>query len=190
MRLKDEKKHEAIVRSTIRLVSEIGFPYCSISKIAGAAQVSPATIYCYYNNKEHLILSIYIHVKKKISEGVLSGVDYEAPVRDILRQVWFNIFSFVESNPDDFRYLEQFSNSPYRESIQKHEVEKYFTTLTEVILGAVEQKIIKDVPMEVLLTFMIRTAYFLANEWRCEHFHKTEDNIDAAFTLAWDAVKY
>ena len=62
MRLRDEKKKEAIFDATIALVNEIGFAEASTAKIAKAANVSPATIYIYYKDKQDLLTSIYIEV--------------------------------------------------------------------------------------------------------------------------------
>ena len=69
MRIKDENKQEAIRQATIKLVNEIGFASCSVSKIAKEADVSPATLYIYYKNKEDLIVSTYIDIKTKIKHG-------------------------------------------------------------------------------------------------------------------------
>ena len=63
MRQKDELKQDAIIHATVRLVNEIGFAASSVSKIAKAANVSPATIYIYYKNKEDLLVSTYISIK-------------------------------------------------------------------------------------------------------------------------------
>ena len=66
MRYKDELKQEAIIQATINLVNEIGFAASSVAKIARVAEVSPATIYIYYENKEDLLISTYIRIKQKM----------------------------------------------------------------------------------------------------------------------------
>ena len=54
MRYKDEAKQDAIIEATVKLVNQIGFAATSTSKIAKKANVSSATIYIYYKNKEDL----------------------------------------------------------------------------------------------------------------------------------------
>ncbi|MCK4754383.1 MAG: helix-turn-helix transcriptional regulator, partial [Calditrichia bacterium] len=66
MRVKDEFKQDALFNATVKLVNEIGFVAASVSKIAKEANVSPATIYIYYKNKDDLLVSTYIEIKKKI----------------------------------------------------------------------------------------------------------------------------
>ena len=62
MRLQDENKKAAIFHATIKLVNEIGFASASIAKIAN---VSPATIYIYYKNKDDLLVSIFVDIQLK-----------------------------------------------------------------------------------------------------------------------------
>ena len=71
MRVKDELKQDALFKATIKLVNEIGFVASSVSKIAREADVSPATIYVYYKNKEDLLVSTYINIKQTLSDEIL-----------------------------------------------------------------------------------------------------------------------
>ena len=64
MRVKDDIKQDALFEATVKLVNEIGFAASSVSKIAKEAGVSPATLYVYYKNKEDLLVSTYIEIKK------------------------------------------------------------------------------------------------------------------------------
>ena len=82
MRHKDDNKREAIRNAAIELITTIGFADTSMSKIAKAANVSPATIYVYFENKEDLLNQIYLMVKREISEAMLAGYDDGLPVED------------------------------------------------------------------------------------------------------------
>ena len=64
MRTKDDVKQEALVEATVKLVNQIGFAASSVAKIAKEAGVSPATLYIYYKNKEDLLVSTYVEIKK------------------------------------------------------------------------------------------------------------------------------
>ena len=59
MRRKDFEKEQRVKAAVIKLILEEGFEGASISKIARAAGVSPATVYIYYDNKEQMLSSIY-----------------------------------------------------------------------------------------------------------------------------------
>lgn len=189
MRHKDEAKQEAIIRATVKLVNEIGFVSSSVSKIAREANVSPATLYIYYENKEDLLVSTYIDIKRRMSEAALEGFDDGLPIRDIIKKLWFNLFRFIADNPGDFQYTEQFGNSPYSSLIDKSEVEKHFAPMVEIIQRGIRQKIIKDVPLQVLQIFILYPILILANPRLCVDFDCDEQSIETAFDMAWDAIK-
>lgn len=189
MRVKDELKQEAIIHATVKLVNEIGFVASSVSKIAKEANVSPATIYIYYKNKEDLLVSTYVSIKQKMGQAVLRDFDSTLPIRDIVRRLWFNMFDYISHHRALFQFTEQFSNSPFITLVNKKEVEKSFLPMINVLRKGIEQKIIKDVEHDILAAFIFYPVFILSNSMLCAGFEKTEKNIETAFTMAWDAVK-
>jgi AcrR family transcriptional regulator len=189
MRVKDEFKQDALFNATVKLVNEIGFVSSSVSKIAHEAQVSPATIYVYYKNKEDLLVSTYVAIKKKLSIAMLHDFDPALPIRDIFRRVWLNMFQYISKYPGYFHFTEQFANSPYSELVNKEEVEKSFEPLFRVLQKGIDQKIIKNVSFDILTAFMFYPIYSLSNKRLCAGFEQNKKNIETAFTLAWDAIK-
>ena len=189
MRKKDDEKEAALFEATVKLVNEIGFASSSVSKIAKEAGVSPATIYVYYKNKEDLLVSTYIEIKLDLSNALLRDFNDNLPIRDILRNVWFNMFEFISSNLEYYKFVEQFSNSPFSSLINREEVEQYFVPIVEVLQKGIEQKIIKNVNFDILTAFMYVPITVLANPVKFPDFELSEENIETAFTLAWDAIK-
>jgi len=189
MRTKDDEKEAALFEATVKLVNEIGFASSSVSKIAREAGVSPATIYVYHKNKEDLLVSTYIEIKLDLSKAMLSGFNDKLPIRDIFRNVWFNMFEYISNNLEYYKFAEQFSNSPYSSLVNKQEVEQYFDPLIKVLQSGIEQKIIKNVNLDILTAFMFYPITVLANPGLCQDFELNAENIETAFTLAWDAIK-
>jgi len=189
MRTKDDKKEAALFEATVKRVNEIGFASSSVSKIAKEAGVSPATIYVYYKNKEDLLVSTYIEIKLNLSKALLRDFNDKLPIRDILRNVWFNMFEYISNNLEYQKFAEQFANSPYTSLVNKKEVEQYFDPLIKVLQRGIEQKIIKNVNFEILTAFMFYPITVLSNPRLCQDFELNEENIETAFRLAWDAIK-
>lgn len=189
MRNKDEAKREEIIRATVKLVNEIGFASSSVAKIAEEADVSPATIYIYFKNKEELLVTTYVEMKQLLGRALLKDFDETRPPRDILRTFWFNGVEFMSKNRDFFQYSEQFSNSPYASLVDAREVDKYFEPLLKVLERGKSQKIIKDVPFDVLAAFVFYPITFLSKTIVRTNIKMNEENIDRSFTLAWDAIK-
>lgn len=189
MRTRDDKKQEALYLATIKLVNEIGFASSSVSKIAKEAGVSPATLYVYFKNKEDLLVSTYVEIKLGMGSAILEGFDEFAPIHDTLLRVWRNMFACVSANPEEFYYTEQFSNSPYSDLVDKARVSEAFEPLLRVIEKGIQQKIIKNVSLDILGAFMFHPIMVLANPKHCSAFEPTNENIEVAFRMAWDALR-
>ena len=189
MRKRDDKKQEALLLATITVVNEIGFAASSVAKIAKEAGVSPATLYVYFKNKDDLLVSTYLEIKLGMGAAMLEGFDEDLPVHDIFHRVWHNTFAYVRENQAEFRYAEQFSNSPYSEQVDKLRIQESFEPLLRVVQKAIEQKIIKDASLDVLGAFLINPIMVLANPNHCETFEPTGENIELAFRMAWDALR-
>ena len=189
MRTKDGEKVAALFEAAVKLVNEIGFASSSVSKIAKEASVSPATIYVYYKSKEDLLVSTYIEIKLDLSKALLRDINDKLPIRDILRNVWVNMFEYISDNLEYCKFVEQFSKSPYSSLVNKHEVEQYFVPLIKVLQTGIEQKIIKNVNFDILTAFMYHPITVLANPGLSPNFELNKENIETAFTLAWDAIK-
>lgn len=189
MRIKDIQKQEAIIEATVELVNEIGFASSSVAKIAKKANVSPATLYIYYKNKEDLLVSTYIEIKKKLSDALLKDFDNTNPFRDILFTFWKNAFEFIDNNRKLYQYAEQFSNSPYSDIVDHKELEKHFEPFFKVLQNGIDQKVIKNVSYDILSTFIFYPIMILSNPKMCRKTEVNENVVETSFNLAWDAIK-
>lgn len=189
MRTKDDQKREALFEATVKLVNEIGFASSSVSKIAKEANVSPSTIYVFFKNKEDLLVSTYMELKRRMSAALLDDFDDSLPIRDIMKGVWLSTFSYISSNPDCYDYLEQFANSPYSSLVDRAAVERHFVPILDVLESGVQQKIIKDVDRHFHAAFMFAPISHLANSRLCHGLEMSAEGLETAFTMAWDAIK-
>lgn len=189
MRLQDENKKAAIFYATIKLVNEIGFVAASVAKIAKEANVSPATLYIYYKNKEDLLVSIAVDIQQKKNSLGMKGFDESAPLKESLRKLWHNSFKFVSQNGDLLQYLDQFLNSPYSDLLEDSQDAAGFQHLYAAFESATKEKIIKKVDVNLLTAFIFPPIAKLANSKTRGGFKMTRKNIESAFEMAWDAIK-
>ena len=66
IRQKSDKKRASLLKATMKLVNNQGFHAAPMSKIAKMAEMSPATIYIYFENKQDLINQLYLEVKNLV----------------------------------------------------------------------------------------------------------------------------
>lgn len=189
MKIQDEKKKEAIFDATIKLVNKIGFAAASVAKIAKEANVSPATIYIYHKSKEDLLTSIYIELKRKKSSASMEGFDESAPLKESLRNLWSNSFKFVSEHEDYLQYIEQFTNSPYNDRVDDTKGGEIFQPFLAALDAAAKERIIKEVDSDILAAFIFHPITILSNIRASRNFRVTRKNIEAAFEMAWDAIR-
>jgi len=67
------------------LISERGFHGTPMSMIADKAGVGAGTIYRYFENKEDLILQLYLEIKRETGKALLAGYSEELPLRERFR---------------------------------------------------------------------------------------------------------
>ena len=188
MRTKCEEKQEALFEATVKLVNEIGFAASSVAKIAKEANVSAATLYIYYKNKEDLLVSTYLAIKRHTSKAILKDFGARQPIRDIHEKAWFNMFRYTMEHSHYFHFAEQFTNSPYADLIDLEEVDSYFEPIIQALQKGIDQKIIKNVSIDILKAFIYYPVVVLSNTRICRDFKICEDNMKTTFGLAWDAI--
>ena len=91
-RVKSNEKRIALLNATLSLVINNGFHDAPMSKIAKLAEVSPATIYIYFENKQDLINQLYLELKATFSTQAFKNYDVNQPIKESFQQIWFNGF--------------------------------------------------------------------------------------------------
>lgn len=189
MRVKDSQKQAALQGATVRVVNEIGFAASSVSKIAKAAKVSPATLYTYFENKDELIVSTYLAVMDRMSAAIFRNLSPELKVKDALLTVWRATFRYIQEQREEFLYTEQFAKSPYMQRLKLEDVKAIYGPLIAVLRQGMEQKLLKDVHIHFHILYFLYPATTLANPGCCHTMPIQEETIETAFRMTWDAIK-
>lgn len=112
MRKKDDEKQQNIKRSVVQLILQEGFQGTSISKIAKAAGVSPATVYIYYENKEEMLRDIYQEYAEEIFDFILPQLIPEMSGEKLIDVLIRQYYHYIKENEEIFHFVEQFSSCP------------------------------------------------------------------------------
>lgn len=187
VRHKDDNKHQAICDAAIRLINENGFADTSMSKIAKAANVSPATIYVYFENKEDLLNKIYLFAKKEMSLTLLEGVSENLSVEESFNVIWHNFYRYATQNPVRFSFTEQFANSPLVEGC-KEESAAFFMPFLALFERGKKEKIFKDISILIFGAFAFAPLIGLIKEQLKNNNVLDEENLKTIYEIAWDAV--
>ena len=187
MRTRDQKKYDAIVNASIELTNKLGFSGISISKIAKEANVSPATIYIYFENKEDLLTVIYRDIRKKAGESVLTNINANMSIQEQFNAIWFNSFSFYLKHPEYIQYREQFEQTKMMKEVQNDEIElnKYIIRL---LTKGIEDGRIRNLPIPLLISFAFVPIVTLVRLHCSDVLRMDEKEITNACNIAWKAI--
>ncbi|SDS59313.1 DNA-binding transcriptional regulator, AcrR family [Gillisia sp. Hel1_33_143] len=186
---KSQLKREALVKATINLVNNNGFHATPMSKIAKMANVSPATIYLYFENKQDLINKVYIQVKTAFTEYAFK--DY-APTMDVevgFKVIWNNIANFKLSDVDEAFFLSQCDNTPMVDEDSRQEGLKHLQPLLDLWQRGIDEKKIKPLSAYLLYAYTVYPVAFLMNMQQRDILKMDSKSLEDAYTAAWDSIK-
>ena len=190
--MKSFVKRDEIMAVAMSLLAENGFHRVPMSMIAARANVAVGTIYIYFNGKDELITELFMELENKIVATIREGFPTEGPIRERFLFLTGKILRFLTDNPLDFRYLEQFMNSPYGISMRRDRLldknghDDIFMTLFE---EAIAEHVVKDMPISSLFSLSIGPLIFLARDHILGFVTLDETLIRQTAEACWDAVK-
>lgn len=125
-------KRNALINATIKLVNNNGFHATPMSKIAKMANVSPATIYLYFKNKQDLVNKTYLDVKTKYTMFAFETYDDKLPVKVGFEIIWKRIADFKLNECENAMFLAQCDNTPMIDEEIRQEGIKHLQPLLDL----------------------------------------------------------
>lgn len=186
---KSQLKRDALVKATISLVNNSGFHATPMSKIAKMANVSPATIYLYFENKQDLVNQVYIEVKSEYSSFAFKNYDTSMPVEAGFEKIWKNIAQYKLKEVDKALFLSQCDNTPMVDEESRQEGLKHLQPLLELWERGKKEGIIKPLSPYLLYSFTIYPISFLVNIKNRELCTIDTKALSEAFEAAWNSIK-
>lgn len=169
MRPKSVEKEEAIRTIALQMIAEEGLENLSMQKLAKAANVSPRTIYIKYENKEDLLIKLFIEeVLGAYETAALENFKPDLPYADGVRRLWVNTFSYLSSNPHHFALMQYGKSSPLLyKAYQQADIRQgdYFKPVHQFLKHHAQQGTIPDFPLDVHRAMMFSPLMDLVNEY-------------------------
>lgn len=183
-------KRNALVKATIDLVNNNGFHATPMSKIAKMANVSPATIYLYFDNKQDLVNKVYLEVKTAYTHFAFATYHETMTVKEGFEVIWKGIADFKLKEVQKALFLSQCDNTPVIDEPSRQEGIKHLQPLLDVWKRGKEEKIIKPLADYLLYAYTINPLSFLMLMQQRDAFKITDKIIEEGYQAAWDAIKY
>ncbi|MEZ2338299.1 TetR/AcrR family transcriptional regulator [Mucilaginibacter sp. RCC_168] len=178
MRPRDENKEQLIRQKAIELIVNNGLDGFSISKLAKAAAVSPATIYIYYEDKDDLITRLCIDVAWKMMEFSFKDFSPEMDFADGLKIQWLNRMKYFSSFPTEMEFIEIMRYSHYYEKVSKAITVNFGAVLGPFMENSIKRKQLIPLPFEVYWSLAFAPLYQLI-----KYHHQGKSYVNNKFEL-------
>jgi TetR/AcrR family transcriptional regulator, repressor of fatR-cypB operon len=185
-------KRDEIVRAALELIAEQGFHDAPMAIIANRAGVAAGTIYRYFENKDVLINELYREVEEKLYAVLLEGYATEKPFRERFLHLGTTLLRYFIENPLDFKYLEQFHNSPYGVAFRRDKIfgkMEGCDVFRELFEDGVSREIVKDLPLVILFALAFGPLVAVARDHILRFVTLDELLIDRTIEACWDGIR-
>jgi AcrR family transcriptional regulator len=185
-------KREDIMRAALELMAEQGFHGAPMAMVADRARVGAGTIYRYFENKDVLIAELYRDLKRRIYEVILQRYAPDESIRERLFHLATALLRYFTEHPLDFRFLEQFHNSPYGAEFRrdlilgKKDVNDPFRQLLE---EGISRQVLKDLPLILIFALMFGPLLAVARDHVLGFITLDEALILRTIEACWDGIK-
>lgn len=182
-------KRNALINATITLVNNSGFHATPMSKIAKMANVSPATIYLYFENKQDLVNKTYIEVKAQYTAYAFANYSPTMAVEEGFEHIWKRIADFKLNASENAMFLAQCDNTPIIDEPSLQAGIKHLQPLLDLWERGKKEGLIKPVSDYLLYAYAINPLSFLMITQKRGAFQLDKQQIEEAYQLAWSSIK-
>lgn len=182
-------KRNALIKATIELVNNNGFHATPMSKIAKMANVSPATIYLYFENKQDLVNKTYIEVKAQYTAFAFANYSEDLSVEKGFELIWKRIADFKLNEGENAMFLAQCDNTPIIDEPSLQEGIKHLQPLLDLWKRGKQEGLIKPISDYLLYAYAINPLSFLMMTQKRSDFKLDDTHLEAAYQAAWDSIK-
>jgi len=188
MRVKDEEKIPRIYNAAIRIINRNGFEGCSMSKIAREADIAPATIYLYFENKDDMLKKLFIHVKTGIGHSYFTDNSELAVSKGTFRNIWFNHYQYIINNIEEYIFLENFSNSPLLTHIEREYTLDYCPVFDSLFKRSKEAGLLQPLHNDIIYGLLFAPLSYLVKKSKSGHIALTNNELLQIFESSWRAI--
>lgn len=182
-------KRCAIIRATLELVAEHGFHGAPMALVAEKAGVAAGTIYRYFSNKDDIIHEAFSYLEARYYAAVQEQYPEEGPVRERFLHIGKVTIRYCTESPLEFRFLEQFFNSPYGVAHRREKIFGKGDIITDLFNEAKIAQIMKDLPLPILFALAFGPLLDICRDNILGFFELDEPLIAASVEACWDALR-
>jgi len=194
MRTRDTNKEEIVKQKAIELLVKSGIEGFSMNKLAKESNISVATLYIYYSDKDDLIRKTGIEIGQIFFAEMLKDFSPTMPFKEGLYKQWENRIRFTQKNPLEVICWELLTHSSYGETILEAGLSDFKIIMKLFFESAIERKELIPISTEVFWSVAYGPLYSLlrfereGKNFGGERFKLNKETTNKAFELVIKAL--
>lgn len=169
MRPKSAEKEEAIRTIALQIIADEGLENLSMQKLAAAANISPRTIYIKYENKEDLLIRLFIDdVLGAYETAVLEGFHPDMELGEGVKKIWSNTFHYLKNNEPHFVLMQYGKSSPLLNkayAARNIRQGQFFAPVHSFLKKQVRLETVRALPFDVHRALLFAPLFDLVQEY-------------------------
>lgn len=187
-----DDKQAKIVQAALELIAEKGFHGAPMAMIAERANVGAGTIYRYFENKDVLIATLYQELEERLFPVILATYDADKPIRERFLHLGTAMLRYFIANPLDFRYLEQFHNSPFGEEHRRDKIlgeKEGCDIFRKLFEDGISRQELKELPLVILFALAFGPILAVTRDHILGFVFLDEALISLTIQACWDGIR-
>lgn len=190
--MKNLDKRRDILQAALELIAARGFHGAPMAEIAAKAGVAAGTIYRYFSGKDDLIVEIYQELEETMRAAILQKSPEGLPVRERFLALQRASIKYFIAHPLHFRFMEQFFNSPYGDTMRRDSLlgkPGKHNLLIDIFSEGIAQRILKDFPLPIIFSLATGPLMFLMRDHIFGFITLDDALIERTTVACWDAIR-
>ena len=188
MRVKDDTKIARIYNAAMMVINHVGFEGSTMAKIAKEADVSAATIYLYFENKEDMLKKLYIYLKGRMGHSYFNDEMDLSPSKGTFRTIWLSHYQFILDNIDEYNFLENYSNCPLIERIEKENTLDYCPSFELLFQNSKTSGLLQSIHNDIIYSLLFAPISYLVKKSKSTGVAISTNELIQIFEASWRAV--
>jgi TetR/AcrR family transcriptional repressor of multidrug resistance operon len=161
MRTRNTDKVQLVKQKAIELIVKNGLEGFSMNKLARACNVSVATLYIYYKDRDDLIIKVAVEEGRLMGDALIKDFDPELPFEQGLRKQWENRYNYMIANPIMGLFFDQLRSSSYQQEFLSSFLKGFQMVVGKFMHNVIERGEIEAIPFEVYWSVAFAPLYNL-----------------------------
>lgn len=161
MRTRNIDKVQLVKQKAIELIVKNGLEGFSMNKLARACNISVATLYIYYKDRDDLIIKVAIEEGRLMGDAMIKDFDPELPFEQGLRKQWENRYQYMIANPIMTLFFDQLRSSSYQQEFLSSFLKGFQVVVGKFMHNVIERGEIDAIPIEVYWSVAFAPLYTL-----------------------------